>query len=260
MRDFTFRVYGNLLETLLSKKYSFISFKQSLGQKKSVDNYRNIILRHDVEQKYEIALQFAKIQNELGITGAYFFRLLPNHFNQDIVKQIADLGHEIGYHYDDLAKCRGDHNKAISRFKENLNILREIAPVQSICMDGSPLCSYDNKDLWDHYDYKDYGIIGEPYFDMDFDQFFYLTDTGRRWDGWKTSVRDKVPQQENWNKEGLVFHSTNDIIRAAKQGKLPNKIMMTFHPQRWHEGGLPWLKELVVQNIKNQVKRVLVKK
>ncbi len=127
-------------------------------------------------------------------------------------------------------------------------------------MDGSPLSSYDNKDLWNNYDYKDYGIIGEPYYDMDFDEFFYLTDTGRRWDGWKTSVRDKVPQQQKWNKEGLVFHSTNDIIEAADQGKLPDKIMMTFHPQRWHDSSLQWFKELVVQNAKNQVKRLLVKR
>ncbi|MDX9771342.1 MAG: hypothetical protein RBT19_13360 [Tenuifilaceae bacterium] len=34
---------------------------------------------------------------------------------------------------------------------------------------------------------------------MDFDQFFYLTDTGRRWDGWRSSVQDRVPQQERLN-------------------------------------------------------------
>ena len=260
MGDFTLIVYRNLLETLVSQKYSFITFSNYLGKNIITDISSKIILRHDVEEKYENALQFAQIQNELGVLGTYFFRILPKYFNPEIVKQIAELGHEVGYHYDDLTKCKGNHNKAILRFKKNLNILRDISPLQTICMDGSPLSSYDNKDLWSHYNYKDYGIIGEPYYDMDFDKFFYLTDTGRRWDGWKTSVRDKVPQQEKWNREGLIFHSTNDIIKAAKQGKLPNKIMMTFHPQRWHEGGLPWLKELVVQNIKNQVKRVLVKK
>ena len=46
----------------------------------------------------------------------------------------------------------------------------------------------------------------------------YLTYTGRRWDGWKTSVRDKILQQEDCIKQGLVFHSTTDIIKAAKEG------------------------------------------
>lgn len=166
------------------------------------------------------------------------------------VKKIADLGHETRYHYDDLAKCKGDHNKAIARFEKNLNILREIAPIQTICIDCSPLSSYDN---------KDYGILGGPYYDMDFNQLFYLTDTSRRWDGWRTLVRDKVPQQEKWNKEGLVFHSTNHIFKTAKQGILPDKIMMTFHPQRWHDSSIPWIKELVLQNAKTLVKRFFEK-
>jgi hypothetical protein len=259
MLDFNFGVYESLLETLITENYSFIKFSNYLEKERLNDNCKSIIVRHDVEHLYENALQFAIIQNQLGIIGTYFFRIMSKHFKKDIVKQIADLGHEIGYHYDDLTQCNGDYKKAIFRFEKNLNILRNIASVKTICMDGSPLSVYDNKGLWNHYDYRDYGIIGEPYYDMDFDEFFYLTDTGRRWDGWKTSVRDKVPQQEKWNKEGLVFHSTNDIINAANKGTLPDKIMMTFHPQRWHDRRCPWLKELVVQNAKNVVKRLIVK-
>ena len=257
--DFTLSSYRILIETLLSQGFNFSTFSDFLIKNIIVIQKKTIILRHDVEQLYENALQFAIIQNQLGIVGTYFFRILQKHFKKDIVKQIADLGHEIGYHYDDLTECNGDYDKAILRFEKNLNILREIAPVQTICMDGSPLSLYDNKDLWNHYDYRDYGVIGEPYYDIDFNEVFYLTDTGRRWDGWKTSVRDKVPQQQKWNKEGLVFHSTNDIINAANQGTLPDKIMMTFHPQRWHDSSLPWIKELILQNAKNVVKSMLVK-
>jgi len=57
------------------------------------------------------------------------------------------------------------------------------------------------------------------------------------------------------NNQGLSFHSTKDIINAVERGKLPNKIMMTFHPQRWHDSFFPWTKEFVLQNIKNIVKR-----
>ena len=257
--DFTLSSYRILIETLLSQGFNFSTFSDFLIKNIIVIQKKTIILRHDVEQLYENALQFAIIQNQLGIVGTYFFRILQKHFKKDIVKQIADLGHEIGYHYDDLTECNGDYDKAILRFEKNLNILREIAPVQTICMDGSPLSLYDNKDLWNHYDYRDYGVIGEPYYDIDFNEVFYLTDTGRRWDGWKTSVRDKVPQQEKWNKEGLVFHSTNDIIYAANQDKLPGKIMMTFHPQRWHDRISPWLNEFVSQNAKNLIKYYLIK-
>ena len=59
-------------------------------------------------------------------------------------------------------------------------------------MHGSPLSKYDNKLLWKYYNYRDFGIIGEPYFDVDFSKVLYLTDTGRRWNGNRVSIRDKI--------------------------------------------------------------------
>jgi hypothetical protein len=45
-----------------------------------------------------------------------------------------------------------------------LEKLREFYPVKTICMHGSPLSKYDNKKIWEKYDYRDYGIIAEPSF------------------------------------------------------------------------------------------------
>ena len=275
MKDFTFQAHQKLLESLQSQSYSFITFLQYIQNTQntplSSQNSPLIILRHDVEKRYKNALKFAQIQNQLGIKGTYYFRILPKCFKPEIVKQIADLGHEIGYHYDDLAQCKGDHQKAIKRFEKNLNTLRSIAPVKTICMDGSPLSKYDNKNLWrqpsnlstpppsNPFKLQDFGIIGEPYFNTDFNKVFYLTDTGRKWDGWKTSIRDKVAQQKEWNKQGLVFHSTQDIIKAVQEEKFPNQVMFTMHPQRWSKGGVPWFKELLLQNTKNFIKGFMVK-
>jgi hypothetical protein len=55
------------------------------------------------------------------------------------------------------------------------------------------------------------------------------------------------------------YRTTFDIIRAIEQGDFPNQVMMTFHPQRWTDKPLPWVKELVMQRVKNVVKRVVVK-
>ena len=57
----------------------------------------------------------------------------------------------------------------------------------------------------------------------------------------------------------LKFHKTSDIITAAEQNQLPDKIMMTFHPQRWTDKPVLWVRELVWQNVKNGVKWFLVK-
>ena len=194
---------------------------------------------------------------------------------EKIIKEIVGLGHEVGYHYENMdtafgkikdkrpkAKVKRGNKEydqlldlAYDDFRYNLDKLRKLVEVKTICMHGSPRSKYDNKAIWDKYDYKSLGIIGEPYFDVNFNEVFYLTDTGRRWDGWNTSVRDKVPQQEVWIKKGLVFHTTDDIIKAANENRLLDKIMFTFHPQRWNDKISPWMKELVLQNIKNQVKK-----
>ena len=63
-------------------------------------------------------------------------------------------------------------------------------------------------------------------------------------------------KQKEWEKQGLSFHSTQGIINATKLGDLPDKIMITVHPQRWHANKLLWVKELILQNAKNVVKRL----
>jgi hypothetical protein len=139
---------------------------------------------------------------------------------------------------------------AYDEFKSNLEEMRKLVDVNTICMHGSPRSPYDNKDIWKGNDYKKLGLIGEPYFDLDFNKVFYLTDTGRRWDGHKVSVRDKV--ETNFN---IVFHSTDDIIDTLKKNELPKQIMFNFHPQRWHSNRFSWAVELIVQNLKNLIKR-----
>ncbi len=40
---------------------------------------------------------------------------------------------------------------------------------------------------------------------------------------------------------------------------LPDKVMFTIHPERWNDALVPWSKQLVMQNVKNVVKRFLVR-
>lgn len=248
--DFTQKLLPVLYTTLKEQEYQFITFSEFLAGDCS-DKF--VILRHDVEKHYDRALKIARIQHDMGIKGTYFFRMSP-HYNEEIIKKITDMGHEAGYHYDDLSKCSGDYQKAIRRFESNLEKLRRITEIKTIAMDGSPLSKYDNRMLWEKYDYSDYGITGEPYFDVDYQKVYYLTDTGRRWDGQHVSVRDKV----NGNKEIPARH-TKDLIRLAASGQLPGKLLITFHPQRWSDNRPAWLTEWVWQNLKNQVKRIIVK-
>ncbi|MDR1698887.1 MAG: hypothetical protein LBR75_03575 [Prevotellaceae bacterium] len=249
--DFTLKTYKKLLIALKSVDYTFITFEEFC--KKNATN-KFIILRHDVDLQAEKSLETAKIEHKLGIKASYYFRVVPQSNKSHIIKQIALLGHEIGYHYEDLSLFRGNEKESIAHFEKQLSYFRQFYPVQTICMHGSPTSKIDNKDIWKIYNYKNFEIIGEPYFDIDFNQIFYLTDTGRLWDGEKYSVRDKVKSAFN-----LHFKTTNDIIKASESGILPNKIMITTHPQRWTDNPFEWLIELFSQLLKNAVKRLYIK-
>lgn len=292
--DFSLKPYYKLLTTLFNNEYNFYTFSSYLTNNFSLftDNSLLAILRHDVDRIPQNSLRTAQIEHSLGIKGSYYFRVVPESYDLDIMIKIAELGHEIGYHYEDVdlvlksskqlrvmsneSKLKGDENGiksahslqftdhlidlAYESFCKNLEMFRKNFDIKTICMHGSPRSKYDNKIIWSHrdangkqYNYKDLGIIGEPYYDIDFNEFAYFTDTGRRWNGERFSIRDKVNSKYNFN-----FKSTQDIINNIE--KLPNKVMFTIHPERWHNSTIPWVKELVWQNFKNVVKRVVVKK
>ena len=169
---------------------------------------------------------------------------------------------------------------AFQSFRENLKKLRKIVPVSNICMHGSPTSRFDSRFLWKYYDYRELAVTAEPYFDICFEDVLYLTDTGRRWDGASVSVRDRntglTVRDRNYFKEWKVqprdgslmnmtplagefqkrysYRSTYEIVSALKSGEIPQKIMITFHPQRWNDKILPWAEELLFQNIKNPIK------
>jgi len=250
MRDFTLAIYRQLLDALKASGYRFQTFEHFL----QAPQKRAIILRHDVDDRKLHSLEFARIQQEKGIVGTYFFRMVPESFDEAVIRAIHAMGHEIGYHYEDMDFARGNPHEAIRYFEKHLERLRKVAPVSTICMHGSPRSRYDNKDVWKHYDYRSYGILGEPYFDLDFTKVYYLTDTGRRWNGSAVSVRDKVK-----NHFELEFRSTQEIIHAIQERYFPDQAMFNFHPQRWTDDSTLWLTDKYQQHAKNAVKYWLIK-
>lgn len=256
--DFTLRIYRKLLCALQQKGYHFLTFEQyceSLSEELKEEPF--VILRHDVDLKAKNSLRTAQIEHELGIKASYYFRVVPQSNQPEIIRAITALGHEIGYHYEDMAIAQGDAEQAFAHFKKQLAYFRQFYPVRTICMHGAPTSKWDGRELWKHYDYRQEGIVGEPYFDVDFSQVFYLTDTGRCWDGYKVSVRDKIPQyQDQWTAKGWVYSTTQQLIRAIQKKQLPTRIMITTHPQRWTDNLLAWVKELVMQSVKNAIKRI----
>ena len=255
--DFTISKYRELILALQKAGYSFLSLEEYLTMEQRPELF--VILRHDIDLRAKQALQTAAVEKAAGAHASYYFRVVPASNQPEVIRQIAEMGFEIGYHYEDMSIADGDAEKAKKYFCEWLQYFRKYYPVRTICMHGAPSQRYDSRDLWKTADYKEFGIIGEPYFDVDFADIFYLTDTGRRWDGYKVSVRDKIPgHQDRWTASGWVYHTTDDIIRAAQAGTLPPHILMTTHPQRWTQDPLLWIYELLRQTVVNLIKLILI--
>ncbi len=258
MADFTHKQYQDLLKALIEQKYSF----QTLADYMDKPKPRTVILRHDVDKRPGNSLCMAQLESDLGLSGVYYFRARPQSWDEQIIIKIRDLGHEIGYHYENMWTCKGKPEAAIKDFERNLKKLRKLADVSTITMHGSPTSKYAPLDLWNTYDYRVYDIICEPYKDLDFSRILYLSDTGRRWDGEKVSIRDRVPNplKDELSKNGHTLHSSRQLIRTISSGLFPDTIMFNLHPQRWHNNALHWFSELLMQNAKNVVKRMIVRK
>ena len=252
-RDFTLVAYTQLLQSAIRNGYTLTSYEDYINNE---HHYSKVfILRHDVDDLPDNSVQTAKIEHELGAKGSYYFRVVKKSLHPKCIEQIIKLNHEVGYHYEDMALNNGDFEKSYHHFVEKLKLFRTYYPVKTICMHGSPLSKWDNRLLWKNYNYKDLGIIGEPYFDIDFSKVLYITDTGRQWNNTTSSVRDKVQTTYNFK-----FDSTIDIIKAFDEKILPPVIMLNIHPQRWTDNKILWCKELILQNVKNSIKKLFVKK
>ena len=101
--DFTLNAYKELLRSFKTGNYTLLTFLDHL----SSDCVRSVILRHDVDRLPENALRMAQIEAELGVKASYYFRMAPESFDRDIIKKIAEMGHEIGYHYENLSAVAG---------------------------------------------------------------------------------------------------------------------------------------------------------
>ena len=228
----------------------------------ALKRHNHITIRHDVDLRPDYSLRIAQVEAAMGIHSTYYFRTVPESYDERIIQQIVSLGHTAGYHYESLTTCNGDMEAAYEDFCHNLEKLRKIAPITTACAHGSPKSRWNSQDIWSQYDIHALGIDYEPMLDTDFNTTLYLTDTGRRWDGYLVSVRDKVPEhQERWEKEGLVFHNTDDIIHAINDINHPihhYNLLINTHPQRWMPMGTGWIKEALLQNAKNIIKRIIV--
>ncbi|MDA3781326.1 MAG: hypothetical protein PF487_14030 [Bacteroidales bacterium] len=212
-----------------------------------------ILIRHDVDRKPYNALDMAKLENELGISSTYYFRYKKHTFLPKIIKKIQSLGHEIGYHYENLSDSNGNMDIALEDFRSKLKKFRNIVPINTISMHGRPLKKFDNRDMWT--DNKIFlnncNILGEIYLDIDYSDIAYINDTGRNWSQNKSNIRDKVNSK-------IIADFKNQIeLETFLKDNDNNKIVFQTHPERWTDNYFDWTVQLLKDTGINIIKSII---
>jgi hypothetical protein len=255
--DFTLAKYRDLCKAVASSGYVPMTVRTYLETPDPTS--RLVVMRHDVDTTPNNEPKMALMEREFGIMATYYFRHKRGVFRPAVMRQIAGMGHEIGYHYETLDKAKGDARRAIELFNEELALFREVVDVNTISMHGNPLTKWDNRDLWRKhgYDFRDSGILGEAY--LSFRNILYLSDTGRNW-GPAYKVKDVLPSDSRGEEQDPVksrVNSTDDVIRLLESGRFHQLYLLT-HAVRWPSSTSGWVVSLLQDTAINIVKRAVL--
>jgi len=254
MKDFTHEFYRKYIEAINRKFINVIRFDEFFLFSPRPNSF--CIIRHDIDRKPANALEMAKIEKEMGIKATYYFRTKRHTFIPDIIEKIALLGHEIGYHYENLSDMNGDKDLALKDFEENISLFRRIYPVKTISMHGRPLKSFNNLDLWGSFNerqllFRKYGILGDAILDIDYSDAAYINDTGRNWSSTKANVRDKV---DSFIK--IDFKNGDALYSYLNQNPNP-KMVFQIHPERWSSNNLEYVMQFCKDSCINIIKSII---
>jgi len=250
--DFTIEKYTDLCEAIAFSGYTPLTVRAYLETKDLPP--RLVVVRHDVDASPRNEPKIALVESDFGIRATYYFRYKASIFKPDVMREIAALGHEIGYHYETLDRARGDKEKALELFRRELTAFNEFFDIKTASMHGNPLTQWDNRDLWRKYDITDLGILGEAYLSVH--DIVYLTDTGRTWSP-AYKVKDMLPPDTKGGGQSdsaPEVSSTDDVIKLMETGQYGHLYLNT-HAGRWGTSAFDWATSVAKDAAVNVVKR-----
>jgi len=232
--NFSLERYSELLALLKASGLPNLRFDEYLRGGASDEV---VLLRHDVDRFPVRALRMAEVEHQAGLRASYYFR--HSTFHPEIMKSLQDLGHEVGYHYENLSDSDGDYDAAVNDFVKKLVRFREVVSIQTISMHGKPLSRWNNLDLFRETGKlnrvkQDLQILGDVVLDIDYSGFAFISDTGRNFRN-AHNHRDRVANALN------VSFANLDEVKDAVRMKKFRKICIQFHPERWNAPGAEYM-------------------
>lgn len=205
-----------------------------------------ISIKHDVETDVKKAYDLAKIESRYGIKATYFIQSYLLEKNAETLQKIADLGHEVTYHYDVLDANGGNIELALNEFIETIKKFEEIGfKVNSVCPHGNPLMIRDgwssNKDF-----FRNDKVV--RHFPEIFDvvvqasqviknDFLYISDAGYSW-----KLIGNVDSNDLSNDGDFVIESSEEIIEYINNN---HNLIISTHPHRWQKNNVSALFQLI---------------
>lgn len=231
----TYKEYIDFCRQIQSTKVATFTAKQACGDIE-VLNAPFIIIKHDVEDKPQKALKISKIEHKLGIRSTYY---VHSFFLEDPVavmafKEIADMGHEIGYHYDVLDHNEGDKDKAVTEFRKALSCFKEKGfEIKTVCPHGNPIkkrVGYSsNKDFFLDEDirnqFRDIVDIYITFPERVEKDYLYITDARYAY-----SYRDAKSTKTDATEESRPLRNQDEIIKMIKDG---HSMIISTHSHRY---------------------------
>lgn len=172
---FTYDSYSNLILALKKNNYLFAKYNDCDNHKKCV------ILRHDIDTSLEKAVKLAKLESEMGVNSTYFILLSSEFYNvlskdsHEKVKEIQNMGHDIGLHFDEL-----NYDKTCRKGIQSL-IIKEVCILEEILQTKIKSVSMHRPSQETLEADYDLSPVINSYGKKFFKEFKYVSDSRRRW-------------------------------------------------------------------------------
>ncbi len=173
--NFTYDAYKSLIALLQGNNYTITDYHNWTSHEKCV------VLRHDIDYDIKKALEFANLENGLGVKSTYFVLVTSDFYNvfssanANMLNKIAALGHGIGLHFDEVRYPGYNLDGLREKIIEESQLLEKAAgiKVSTVSMHRPSKMILDSN-------LQIPGIINS-YSDTFFKNFKYLSDSRRRW-------------------------------------------------------------------------------
>jgi hypothetical protein len=212
-----------------------------------------VILRVDVDYREDRAVDLARIAAHHHARGSFYFRCHRGGFVLEAIRQIAALGHEVGYHFETLDLCRGDFDAASDLFLQHIDRLRRagvevrtVAAHSALPVTTTYRANLDllrqRPDLLNRA-----GLSGETTLSIDFDRVVYVSDARWRWRCY-----------EHY-RPGVQGQPTSLRVVQETFRRWPAGLYINFHPQQWFARAVPMHYFRLRQRIGRRVRPLLVR-